>query len=168
MIKDANCVYSINMLNEPHVRKYPKFTVKTPPEDFVTTYWEVGKEYAWWRQSARETVNWSLPRAKIKLSPCWGGLSRAYLLKLTTGSSLQKMKYLSLAHRSSRKWPPLMWQWTWRDIFPFTFFHSATTSSLCNLLYHPCSCKIPRPHTFLKSICKPDLRKHVIEEQKKV
>lgn len=63
---------------------------------------------------------------------------------LTTGSSLQKMKYLSLANKSKRKWPPLMWQWTWRYIFPFTFFHCATTSSLCNLLYHPCSWKFNR------------------------
>lgn len=50
------------------------------------------------------------------------------------------MKYLNLANMSNRKWPPLMWQWTCRDILPFTFFHCATTSSLCNLLYHPCNC----------------------------
>jgi hypothetical protein len=42
--------------------------------------------------------------------------------------------------RSSRKWPPEMWQWTCSDIRPRTFFHSATTSSRCSRLYHPCSC----------------------------
>ena len=42
--------------------------------------------------------------------------------------------------RSSRKWPPEMWQWTCSDIRPRTLFHSATTSSRCSRLYHPCSC----------------------------
>uniref|UniRef100_A0A0A9D7W2 SGR1 n=1 Tax=Arundo donax TaxID=35708 RepID=A0A0A9D7W2_ARUDO len=42
--------------------------------------------------------------------------------------------------RSSRKCPPEMWQWTCSDIRPRTFFHSATTSSRCSRLYHPCSC----------------------------
>jgi hypothetical protein len=42
--------------------------------------------------------------------------------------------------RSSRKWPPEMWQCTCSDIRPRTFFHSATTSSRCRRLYQPCSC----------------------------
>ena len=61
------------------------------------------------------------------------------------------MKYLSPAHKSNRKWPPLMWQWTCNDIFPFTFFHSATTSSLYNLFDQPCNCK-QTPISLLPSV----------------
>jgi hypothetical protein len=44
--------------------------------------------------------------------------------------------------KSRRKCPPEMWQWTCSDIRPRTFFHSATTSSRCSRLYHPCSCAL--------------------------
>ena len=56
---------------------------------------------------------------------------------LTKGNSLENIWYLSSAASSKNGFGPLTKQWTWRHISPFTFFHSATTSSL---LYHPLNC----------------------------
>lgn len=60
--------------------------------------------------------------------------------ELTSGNSLVKIWYLNSAARSNRRCAPLTWQWTCKDISSFTCFHSATTSSRCNLLYHPLNC----------------------------
>lgn len=56
--------------------------------------------------------------------------------KLTKGSSLENMWYLSSAAISCNKLSPLTQQWICNRNSSFTFFHSATTSSF---LYQPSS-----------------------------